>query len=184
MAVVASASSAPIAAIFMGVELFGADSTLYVAGACVAAYLIIGHRSVYPAQQIAFSKSSWILARADLPGSFVVRPHSQYAHSEALLEHLVDKAMLNVDAARISAIEIPYEFLVGGRILKWIIGQDFEKFLGLLFQTRSRELLCIFQRVLGINDDPLYQTSAFALLAKGSAMPFLMDSRMPGTDKR
>ncbi|MEO9079588.1 MAG: chloride channel protein, partial [Rhodanobacter sp.] len=67
VSVVASASNAPIAAILMGVELFGADSTLYVAGACVSAYLIIGHRSVYPAQQIAFSKSSWIFARADLP---------------------------------------------------------------------------------------------------------------------
>lgn len=67
VAVVASASNAPIAAILMGVELFGADSTLYVAGACVAAFLIIGHRSVYPSQQIAFSKSSWIFARADLP---------------------------------------------------------------------------------------------------------------------
>ncbi len=66
-AVVASASNAPMAAILMGVELFGADSTLYVAGACVAAYLIIGHRSVYPAQQVAFSKSSWIFARTDLP---------------------------------------------------------------------------------------------------------------------
>ncbi len=67
VAVVASASNAPMAAILMGVELFGADSTLYVAGACVAAYLIIGHRSVYPSQQVAFSKSSWIFARADLP---------------------------------------------------------------------------------------------------------------------
>jgi H+/Cl- antiporter ClcA len=67
VAVVASASNAPIAAILMGVELFGADSTLYVAGACVAAFLIIGHRSVYPEQQIAYSKSSWIFARADLP---------------------------------------------------------------------------------------------------------------------
>jgi H+/Cl- antiporter ClcA len=67
VAVVASASNAPIAAILMGVELFGADSTLYVAGACVAAYLIIGHRSVYPEQQVAYSKSSWIFARADLP---------------------------------------------------------------------------------------------------------------------
>ncbi|MEO6030638.1 MAG: chloride channel protein [Burkholderiaceae bacterium] len=67
VAVVASASNAPIAAILMGVELFGGGSTLYVSGACVAAYLIIGHRSVYPAQQIAFSKSSWIFARADLP---------------------------------------------------------------------------------------------------------------------
>jgi H+/Cl- antiporter ClcA len=67
VAVVASASNAPIAAILMGVELFGADATLYVAGACVAAYLVIGHRSVYPEQQIAFSKSSWIFARTDLP---------------------------------------------------------------------------------------------------------------------
>ena len=67
VAVVASASNAPIAAILMGVELFGADSTLYVAGACVAAYLIIGHRSVYLEQQIAYSKSSWVFARADLP---------------------------------------------------------------------------------------------------------------------
>ncbi|MFC7300361.1 chloride channel protein [Cognatiluteimonas weifangensis] len=66
-AVVASASNAPIAAILMGVELFGAGALLHVAGACVAAYLVIGHRSVYPAQQIAYSKSSWIFARADLP---------------------------------------------------------------------------------------------------------------------
>ncbi|MBA2078815.1 chloride channel protein, partial [Rhodanobacter sp. PCA2] len=66
-AVMASASNAPIAALLMGVELYGADATLYVAGACVAAYLVIGHRSVYPEQQIAFSKSSWIFARADLP---------------------------------------------------------------------------------------------------------------------
>ncbi|MCE5233896.1 MAG: chloride channel protein [Mizugakiibacter sp.] len=66
-AVVASASNAPIAAILMGVELFGAGSLLHVAGACVAAYLVIGHRSVYPAQQIAYTKSSWIFARTDLP---------------------------------------------------------------------------------------------------------------------
>lgn len=67
VAVVASASNAPIAAIVMGVELFGGESTLYVAGACVAAYLIIGHRSVYPEQMLAFSKSSWIFARPNLP---------------------------------------------------------------------------------------------------------------------
>lgn len=67
VAVVASASNAPIAAIVMGIELFGAGSTLHVAGACVAAYLIVGHRSVYPEQQIAFSKSSWIFAHSGLP---------------------------------------------------------------------------------------------------------------------
>ncbi len=67
VSVVAAASNAPMAAVLMGVELFGTDSLLYVAGACMAAYLVIGHRSVYPAQIVAFSKSSWIFARADLP---------------------------------------------------------------------------------------------------------------------
>lgn len=65
VAVVASASNAPVAAVLMGVELFGGGSLLYVAGACVAAYLMIGHRSVYPAQRLAYPKSAWFSAPAD-----------------------------------------------------------------------------------------------------------------------
>lgn len=64
-AVVAAASNTPVAAIFMGVELFGGDSTLYVAGASIAAYLVIGHRSVYPEQQLAYTKTSWLTAQPD-----------------------------------------------------------------------------------------------------------------------
>ncbi|MEO5831653.1 MAG: chloride channel protein, partial [Rhodanobacter sp.] len=65
-AVVAAASNTPIAAILMGVELFGGDSLLYVAGAAIAAYLIVGHRSVYPEQQIAAAKTSWMTGGADV----------------------------------------------------------------------------------------------------------------------
>lgn len=64
-AVVAAASNTPVAAIFMGVELFGSGSTLYVAGASIAAYLIVGHRSVYPEQHLAYMKTSWLSARPD-----------------------------------------------------------------------------------------------------------------------
>lgn len=68
VAVVASASNTPIAAILMGVELFGGiTGTVYVAGAAMAAYLIIGHRSVYPDQLIAYPKSSWMQGGSDLP---------------------------------------------------------------------------------------------------------------------
>lgn len=67
VAVVASASNTPIAAVLMGIELFGGGSTLYVAGACVAAYLMIGHRSVYPAQHLAYPKAAWFSAPADQP---------------------------------------------------------------------------------------------------------------------
>ena len=66
-AVVASASNTPVAAVLMGVELFGGDSTLYVAGACVSAYLMVGHRSVYPAQHLAYPKAAWFTAPADHP---------------------------------------------------------------------------------------------------------------------
>ena len=66
VSVVAAASNTPIAAILMGVELLGGQSTLYVAGATIAAYLIVGHRSVYPEQQIAATKTSWMTARADV----------------------------------------------------------------------------------------------------------------------
>ncbi len=67
VAVVAAASNTPVAALIMGVELFGAGSIWYVAGACVAAYLMIGHRSVYPAQHLAYAKSAWIVAAPDEP---------------------------------------------------------------------------------------------------------------------
>lgn len=67
VAVVASASNTPVAAVLMGVELFGGNSTLYVAGACVSAYLMIGHRSVYPAQHLAYPKAAWFSAPGDQP---------------------------------------------------------------------------------------------------------------------
>lgn len=67
VAVVSSASNTPIAAILMGVELFGGDSLLFVAGASLSAYLMIGHHSIHSEQHLAFTKSSWITIRPDLP---------------------------------------------------------------------------------------------------------------------
>lgn len=68
VSVVAAASNTPIAAIMMGVELFGGvTGTIYVAGASIAAYLVIGHRSVYPDQLVAYPKSSWMHVRSEIP---------------------------------------------------------------------------------------------------------------------
>ncbi|RUM95960.1 chloride channel protein [Pseudaminobacter arsenicus] len=64
--VVAAASNTPIAAVLMGVELFGGSvGTLYIAGAAIAAYLMIGHRSIYPEQRLAYAKSSWMRIRPE-----------------------------------------------------------------------------------------------------------------------
>jgi H+/Cl- antiporter ClcA len=68
VSVVAAASNTPIAAILMGVELFGGvTGTVYVAGASIAAYLVIGHRGVYPDQLLAYSKTSWMRVRTESP---------------------------------------------------------------------------------------------------------------------
>jgi len=68
VAVVASASNTPVAAVLMGIELFGGSvGTVYIAGAAIAAYQIIGHRSVYPDQPLAYAKSYWMTVRLDQP---------------------------------------------------------------------------------------------------------------------
>src|SRR5690606_37995314 len=68
VSVVAAASNTPLAAVFMGIELFGGTvGTLYAAGSAIAAYLIIGHRSVYRDQRLGYAKSSWMRVRPDIP---------------------------------------------------------------------------------------------------------------------
>lgn len=68
VAVLAAASNTPIAAILMGLELFGTEAGVgYLAGSAVIAYLVIGHRSVYPEQRLTLAKSSWLRVRMDLP---------------------------------------------------------------------------------------------------------------------
>lgn len=67
VSVIAAASNTPIAAILLGMELFGgAIDALYVAGAAITAYIVIGHRSIYVEQRMAFTKSSWMRIRPDL----------------------------------------------------------------------------------------------------------------------
>ena len=56
VAVFAGATNTPIACTFMGIELFGAESALYIALACFVAYLFSGHTGIYSSQIIGSSK--------------------------------------------------------------------------------------------------------------------------------
>jgi hypothetical protein len=42
----------------MAIELFGATLSPYAAVTCIVSFLIVGHRSVYPSQILAISKSA------------------------------------------------------------------------------------------------------------------------------
>lgn len=53
----AGAANTPIAASILAIELFGASVAPYAAVSCIISFLMTGHRSVYPSQILAVSKS-------------------------------------------------------------------------------------------------------------------------------
>jgi H+/Cl- antiporter ClcA len=56
VAVFGAAANTPIAATLMGIELFGAESGVFICIACVMSYLFSGHNGIYRAQRISLSK--------------------------------------------------------------------------------------------------------------------------------
>jgi len=56
VAVFAGAANTPLACVLMGIELFGAEMAVPLAAACVIAYVLSGHRGIYPSQRIGRSK--------------------------------------------------------------------------------------------------------------------------------
>ncbi len=57
VAVFSGATNTPIACTLMGIELFGIESGVYIAIACVTAYVFSGHTGIYDSQIIGTSKS-------------------------------------------------------------------------------------------------------------------------------
>lgn len=60
VSILAGAANTPIAAAIMSLEMFGAGIGPYAAVACVISFLMTGHRSVYPSQVLAMTKSASI----------------------------------------------------------------------------------------------------------------------------
>lgn len=58
VAVFAGATNTPLACMLMGIELFGSESGIYVAIACIISYLLSGRTSIYTKQRIGESKNS------------------------------------------------------------------------------------------------------------------------------
>jgi H+/Cl- antiporter ClcA len=61
VSLLAGAANTPISASIMAIEFFGPQLAPYAAVSCIVSYLMTGHRSVYPSQVIASTKSPSIL---------------------------------------------------------------------------------------------------------------------------
>ena len=116
--------------------------------------------------------------------SLIVSPHTQDANRFLFGEDFVHDTVPNIDAARICAGQIADQFLEGWRISKRVVGKNREQIVRLLFKTACSKLLCVLHCLLGIDNLPTHHLSAFELFSRGSAIPALMDSRMPGTANR
>ena len=64
---VAAATNTPIAAILMGVEMFGPGIGAQVAAVAIASFLVVGHRSVYPSQILALRKAEVVRVHLNRP---------------------------------------------------------------------------------------------------------------------
>jgi H+/Cl- antiporter ClcA len=75
VAVFAGATNTPIACTLMGIELFGIDGGVYIALACVVAYLFSGHTGIYTSQIIGTPKSRFYLRLKGRNIKGDVKPH-------------------------------------------------------------------------------------------------------------
>jgi len=66
VAIFAGAANTPLACIVMGIELFGADASPYLAVGCVVAYLASGHSGIYLSQRVDTPKVGVALGDASL----------------------------------------------------------------------------------------------------------------------
>jgi H+/Cl- antiporter ClcA len=66
VSLLAGATNTPISASIMAIEFFGPNIAPYAAVSCIVSYLITGHRSVYPSQVLAVTKSPSIQIEAGI----------------------------------------------------------------------------------------------------------------------
>jgi H+/Cl- antiporter ClcA len=78
VSLLAGATNTPISASIMAIEFFGPKVAPYAAVSCIVSYLMTGHRSVYPSQVLAGTRSPSILVEKGVEiehiSSIVVKP--------------------------------------------------------------------------------------------------------------
>ncbi len=63
VSLLAAAANTPLSASIMAIEMFGADIGAVAAISCIVGFLMVGHRSVYPSQILAMTKSPSVRVR-------------------------------------------------------------------------------------------------------------------------
>ena len=96
--------------------------------------------------------------------------------------------MLDVDSSRAGTREIADKLLEPRRLPPGICSENLDEFLGLFAQAAGRKFSGVFLRLPGEDDLPdpgfVYQPGRFDVLESGVRIPFRIDSRIPGIERR
>lgn len=84
----AACTNTPIAGIVISMELFGSDVGMYAAIACVIAYLIVGHKSIYPTQILVKSKTPSLFMDTDCE---ICKADKKFTIKNQVLKNIVKK---------------------------------------------------------------------------------------------
>jgi H+/Cl- antiporter ClcA/PII-like signaling protein len=91
VAIFAGASNTPLACTIMGIELFGATHTVYIAVACFLAYLCSGHSGIYLSQRIAVPKTA----------NRLIPPNISLRHARELGPSPLDRVRIRLNDRRV-----------------------------------------------------------------------------------
>lgn len=89
-----------------------------------------------------------------------MRPHPKNLHDAFRPVNLIDDAMLHVESVSNRAGKIADEFFEWGRSSERIFFQKGQDLFGAGFQSAVRDLPCIFQGLIGVNDLPTHQSDS------------------------
>jgi H+/Cl- antiporter ClcA len=64
---IAGAANTPIAAVILGIEMFGPNIGVFAATVAISSYLLVGHRSVYPSQLLFTQKAAALHISTNTP---------------------------------------------------------------------------------------------------------------------
>jgi H+/Cl- antiporter ClcA/PII-like signaling protein len=102
VAIFAAASNTPLACTIMGIELFGATHTVYIAAACFVAYLCSGHSGIYLSQRVAVPKS----AHGQLPPDISLRNARDFSPAPWLIPSITAREANTLMAHNVTPTEI------------------------------------------------------------------------------
>jgi len=112
-------------------------------------------------------------------------PHAEHFNDAFVFHDLIDQTMLDINAAGVRAAQIAEKFLERRRFPEGVFSENVEELFRFGPEARGTETASVFLGLRGEDDLPrCHQPGSFSHWSVGVAIPSMIDSRMPGTDRR